>query len=352
MATAAAVAPDLDVFAGPMLAAVGGDAEGLEFLTSHRGLSHSLLAVPVIALAIAGVWWCVRRWRARCRAGKGVSPGEEGGGPSPPFLLLYAGVFVACLSHPLLDWCTTYGTQLFSPVTSRRFAADVVPIVDIFYTPLLLVTLVGCAVVRRVKRWDGRRASLIVGWAGFSLSVAYLATGHVLHERAVGIARGVAAETMTAPGGGPAAIRRADAYPALGSILAWRTVVETDAGRWQVARVRPLARPPVEPDRVRAAADAAGPWVDRARALPAAEVYGWFAMDRLRAAYEREGQEHVVTLHDMRYGYRPDRLESLWPLVIRFGPGGRVRGVRRLAPRSRRGFGELVADAWDDIWGR
>jgi hypothetical protein len=173
-----------------------------------------------------------------------------------------------------------------------------------------------------------------------------------MHERAVGIARGLAAETMTAPDGGPAAIRRADAYPALGSILAWRTVVETDAGRWQVARVRPLARQPVEPERVHEAADAAGPWVDRARALPAAEVYGWFAMDRLRAAYERDGAEHVVTLHDMRYGYRPDRLESLWPLVVRFGPGGEVRGVRRLTPRSRRGFGELVSDAWDDIWGR
>jgi inner membrane protein len=350
VAAAAAVAPDLDVFAGPMLAAVGRDAQGLGYITAHRGLSHSLLAVPLIALAVAGLWWWGRRWIERRRAARRAADGA-GGGPGPPFLLLYACVFVAVLSHPLLDWCTTYGTQLFSPVTSRRFAADVVPIVDILYTPLLVLTLVGCAVVRRMKRWDGRRASLAVGWVGFGLSVAYLASGHVLHERAVEMARGLAEETMTAPDGGPAAIRRADAYPALGSILAWRTVVETDAG-WQVARVRPLAREPVEPDRVHAVADAAGPWVDRARSLRAAHVYAWFAMDRLRAEHRRDGEEHVVTLHDMRYGYRPDRLESLWPLVVRFGPDGQVRQVRRLTPRSRRGMGEMIADAWDDIWGR
>ena len=350
VAAAAAVAPDLDVFAGPMLAAVGRDDEGLAYIAAHRGLSHSLLAVPLIALAIAGLWWWGRRWIERRRAAHRAADGP-GGGPGPPFRLLYACVFVAVLSHPLLDWCTTYGTQLFSPVTSRRFAADVVPIVDILYTPLLVLTLVGCAVVRRVKRWDGRRASLAVGWVGFGLSVAYLASGHVLHERAVTIARTLAEETMTAPDGGPAALRRADAYPALGSILAWRTVVETDAG-WQVARVRPLAREPVEPDRVHVACDATGPWVDRARSLRAARVYAWFAMDRLRAEHRRDGEDQIVTLHDMRYGYRPDRLESLWPLVVRLGPDGEVRQVRRLTPRGRRSLGEMVADAWDDIWGK
>jgi len=331
---AAAVAPDLDVFAGPLLAAVGSDSDGIGYLTVHRGLSHSLLAAPVIALAIAGLWYGARRWWQRRK-------GDAG--PAPPFLLIYACTFAAVLSHPLLDWCTTYGTQLLSPLTSRRFAADVVPIVDIIYTPLLVLTLVGCAIVRCVRRWDGRRASLAVGWIGFGLSVAYLGAGHLMHERAVSLARG-----LTPPG---ATVRRADAYPALGSILAWRTVVETDAG-WHVARVRPLGRQPAPPGRVHVAPEATGPWVDRARALPAAETYAWFAMGRVRAAYRREGDKHVVTLHDMRYGYRPDEVESLWPLEIRFGPDGEVRRVHRFTPRSHRGFGELVGDAWDDTWGR
>jgi len=335
VAAAAAVAPDLDVFTGPLMALMGRETNGLDRLAFHRGLSHSLLAVPVMALVIAGLWWAVVRWFRRRRG--------RADGPGPPFLIMYACVFLAVLSHPLLDWCTSYGTQLFSPVTARRFAADVVPIVDIFYTPLLVLTLVGCALARRVKRWDGRRVSLAVGWIGFGLSVAYLASGHVLHERAVAIARGLAP-----PG---TAVRRADAYPALGSILTWRTVVQADGG-WQVARVRPLAAPPVRPGEVHDAADAADPWVDRARSLPEARIYTWFAMDRVRAEREPGGGGHAVRLHDMRYGLRPDAPESLWPLVVRFGPDGNVLEVHRLSPRRDLSLGRLAADAWDDIWGR
>jgi hypothetical protein len=234
----------------------------------------------------------------------------------------------------------------------------VVPIVDIFYTPLLVLTLVTCAVVRRVKRWDGRRASLAIGWAGFALSVGYLVAGHAMHERAVTVARRLVRDTHAAEAAGgasetgeDAAIRRAEAYPALGSILTWRTVVET-ADRWQVARVRPLAAEPVEAARVHTAGSASGTWVDRARGLPAARAYAWFAMGRIRAEYRRDGDEHVVTLHDMRYGPRPDDPASLWPLVVRFGPDGQVRGARRLAPRGRGDLGRFLSDAWADMWGR
>ena len=30
----------------------------------------------------------------------------------------------------MLDWCTTFGTQLLAPVSRARFALDAIPIVD------------------------------------------------------------------------------------------------------------------------------------------------------------------------------------------------------------------------------
>ena len=331
VAAGAALVPDLDVFAGPVLRAAGFEAGGLGHWVVHRGLSHSLLMVPVFALPIAALWWWVRRRKSRTR--------PRASAPAP-FWLLYAGVFVAILSHPLLDWCTSYGTQLLAPLSRARLAADCVPIVDVIYTPLLVLTLLGCLVVRKMKRLNGPRASLAVGWIGFGLSVAYLAGGWVLHERAVEVARGLAkGETVV----------QADAYPALGSIFLWRTVVETESG-WQVARVRPLAAEAARTARVNSVREDAGPWVERARALPEVRTFAWFAMRRVRAAYRKEGGEHVVELHDMRYGLRPESTESLWPLRVRFSDAGEVLEVKRLSSRQRMDPWRAVAEAWGDLW--
>ena len=45
------------------------------------------------------------------------------------------------LSHPLLDWFTTYGTQLLAPFSRHRFAIDGVGIVDPFYSLTLIAGL-------------------------------------------------------------------------------------------------------------------------------------------------------------------------------------------------------------------
>lgn len=336
MAAAAAVAPDLDIFVAPLLALSGAEMDGLEHVSSHRGVTHSLVAAPVLALAIAGLWWWARR---RVHEARSQSPGGTDTRP-PPFRLLYGCTLVAVLSHPLLDWCTSYGTQLLAPFSSARYAADAIGIIDVLYTSLLLATLLACWIARRITGTVARRATRAVGWAGFALSVAYLGAGRLLHDASVRQARAAVGEG--------AEIVRADAYPAVGAIFLWRTVVETPEA-WVVNRVRPLTG--YDPRRQKRVAKQSGPWIERARALPETERYAWFAMGRVRATHRRMDGQHVVEVHDMRYGWPLSSPESLWPLVVRFSAEGEVREVARVRrQRGGEGFGSMVEAMWDDVW--
>jgi len=344
-AAAAAVAPDLDVFIVPLMELTGAETEFMAVSRYHRGISHSLFAVPVIAAAAAGVWWLLgRRARRRARANPPLEPpAPDGAAPQrgpPGFGWLLACCFVAVLSHPLLDWCTSYGTQILLPLTDTRYAIDAAPIIDLIYTPILIVTLVACWAVRKIKA-DPRRASLAVGWAGFALSVAYLATGRVLHDAAVARARQLASG---------ATIVRADAYPAIGTIFLWRTVVETDRD-WRVTRLRPLQPLPAEKLRSDTAPKIDNAWIRRAADLPAVRTFRWFAMGRARAAYEVVDARHVITFHDMRYGFPLESADSMWALRVEFDAAGKAVHVASQRRHGRRGgFRRAIRRSWDDLW--
>ena len=137
-----ATLPDLDVLFDH------GDA--VANMTFHRAESHALLyltlATPLLAWAIArlhGERHLLARW--------GVA------------------VWLALVTHPLLDAMTIYGTQLLLPFTDHPFAVGSLFVVDPLYTlPLLLGNVVLLA-TRGSPR--GHRAN----WAGLVLSTAYAA---------------------------------------------------------------------------------------------------------------------------------------------------------------------------------
>ena len=172
VAALAAYSPDVDSFVAPLARHMGYDVGDMSGMVFHRGLGHSLMMVPVIALIFAALWWFIRRKLLRKNTQDNRHP--------PTFRLLYACTFVAVLSHPLLDLLTSYGIQLFAPITSGRYAIDTVAIIDVFYSSILIITLVACYVVRKVSR-PARRTALIIGWAGFLLSCGYLAAGRATH---------------------------------------------------------------------------------------------------------------------------------------------------------------------------
>lgn len=78
--------------------------------------------------------------------------------------------FWAIFTHPLLDSCTTYGTQLFQPFWDYRVALNNVSVVDPLYTVPFIICLVVASQMRR-----GSLSRRIINWAGIAISSSYLA---------------------------------------------------------------------------------------------------------------------------------------------------------------------------------
>jgi len=322
-----AMLPDLDIFAAPLMRAVGVEVGPFDSMRTHRGISHSLLFSPLLALATAGAWYALRRKQ---------------------FGWLYLCCLAAAASHPLLDWCTSYGTQLLAPLSDRRFAADVVPIIDILYTPILIVTLMTCWLLRRFGP-RAARAATRVGWGGFLLSVAYLAAGRVMHD--VAVARGLDAYATVHPSAAldtPPPSVTAEAYPTIGSIFVWRVVVRAPDG-WYVGRTHTLFDRPVKLTRRGSDDD---PFVRAALADPNVQTFRWFTGGNLRAVSRVDDGQRIVELHDMRYGIRTDSPESLWYARVTLDDTGRVRAVqRRHNFRNRsRPLGRAARMAWQELF--
>ena len=196
----------------------------LAFIRYHRGFTHSLVAVPLFALA-------------------GALLGRVLGGPRwfrPLFIL---GI-VVLLSHLLLDLATSYGTQLLSPFSRRRFSLDWIFIIDPYFTALLLA---GVIAALAFPLW-GPRAG-----AGFLAAAAvYLLVCASYHHQALDLARRVFPEAN--PGGqtvaalpqpfscrrwqliaaGPAEIRQAFVQ------LPWAAVLGQKAAGGQAPAVAPV----------------------------------------------------------------------------------------------------------------
>jgi inner membrane protein len=110
-------APDIDVFLGWAPWAP---------LATHRGWTHSFFGgVLVLPLGLAGLLWLLDRWQLR-RGGRFKS------GLEMRFGWLVALSYIGCLTHPLLDWQTSYAIQLFTPFDKHWYHNDSLFIVDIW----------------------------------------------------------------------------------------------------------------------------------------------------------------------------------------------------------------------------
>lgn len=163
----------------------------VSYLRHHRGLTHSLAALPLFALLGGLLAWRLggRRWF------------------KPIFLL---GTLVLA-SHLLLDGATSYGTQLLSPFSRRKFSLDLLFIVDPYLT-LILGTGALAAVLW--PHWR-RLAALSLGLAG-----GYLLLCAFYQHHALELAHRL---------GGPETVRVA-ALPQPLSCRRWHLVAASPAG--------------------------------------------------------------------------------------------------------------------------
>lgn len=112
-------APDIDVFV-PLAFPV----DGIEF---HRGPLHGIFAWPFLAAAIVAILWVLDR----------LFPPREGAIPFRPGAL-FAVAFLAVLTHPFLDWLTTYAIAIFAPLSWRWYSGNAIFIIDWVYWLLMI----------------------------------------------------------------------------------------------------------------------------------------------------------------------------------------------------------------------
>jgi inner membrane protein len=145
-------APDIDVFA-PLAFPV----DGIEF---HRGPLHAIFAWPFLAAAIVGILWLVDRYKPR---GPDALPFR----PGPLFVV----ALLAVLTHPFLDWLTTYAIALLAPVSWRWSSGNAIFIVDWVYWLLMTAGVAWSAIRWRRKMPRAGRPAQIAG----ALMMAYIA---------------------------------------------------------------------------------------------------------------------------------------------------------------------------------
>lgn len=137
----------------------------LSYLNHHRGMTHSVLLLPVWALllswAFAGLW----RGRYSWQSFYGVSA---------------IGIGI----HILGDIITAYGTMILAPFSMTKFAFPTTFIIDPWFTGIILFSLL----LGWVFRQHARRIA-IVGLAVLVSFVGYQAT---LHNKALALARAYA----------------------------------------------------------------------------------------------------------------------------------------------------------------
>src|SRR5262245_31466640 len=113
-----AIFPDSDVLRDML------SKDPLLIITWHRSYTHSLLMLPLFALALAAI----TRWIAK-----------KFGWESPSYAALTGIYAIGIASHILLDLVTTFGTMVWSPLSWSRPAWDLVFIVDFTLTGILLI---------------------------------------------------------------------------------------------------------------------------------------------------------------------------------------------------------------------
>ncbi|MFY9725195.1 MAG: metal-dependent hydrolase [Bryobacteraceae bacterium] len=266
-------APDIDVLAGL--------AGPLAYLRYHRGLTHALAAMPVMALlSVAAVRLAGRKplyW-----------PGAM------------AAAMLGVAVHLLLDWTNIYGERLLLPFSGRWLRLDSTSVIDLWIWAIAAVALVGPFLARMVgseiasgaakPRHHGRGAAVFALAAIMALDCGRL----VLHGRAVAML-----DARIYQGDSPA---RVAALPNPFNPLRWRGLAETPgfyavadldvAGNFDPTRALILYKPDPDP-----ALDAAA----RSPVFRQFLRFNQYPLWRVTPASTLEGGK-LVELFDLRFG--------------------------------------------------
>jgi inner membrane protein len=210
--TLAAEAPDLDVFW-----TLRGPVAGFEH---HRGITHTFLGAPVVALAVTVVVWLWHRSRRKQPT------------LAPRWALLWLLSLLAVLSHIFLDWTNNYGVRPFFPFNPRWYSLDIAFILEPVIFAALLTALVVPSIFGLADREIGAGKPLFRG-RGWAIAAMVL-IGIDLGVRAVEHHRALRMISNTRFGDQPLLRAGAEPYPV--DPFLWFAVAET-AGYYQTGSV-------------------------------------------------------------------------------------------------------------------
>jgi inner membrane protein len=201
--TLAAEAPDIDVLWG-----FRGPVANFEH---HRGVTHTFLGAPVVALAVTIVVWLWHRSRSRPPT------------VAPRWALLWLLSLLAVFSHIFLDWTNNYGVRPFFPFNPRWYALDIAFILEPVIFAALLLGLVVPAILGLADREIGAGKTLFRG-RGWAIAAMVL-VGIDLGVRAVEHHRALHLISNTRFGDQSVLRTGAEPYPV--NPFHWFAVVET-----------------------------------------------------------------------------------------------------------------------------
>jgi inner membrane protein len=234
--TLAAEAPDLDT-----LWSIGGPVATFQH---HRGITHTLIGLPLDGLIVLGIVWVVHRWRVRRGARAAALAIQAGPRADQPIVrpltaaplrwgLLFVFALIASLSHILLDWTNNYGVRPFFPFNPRWYAGSFVFIFEPVMFAVLLAALLAPLLFGLIGSEVGARRPVFRGrgWAIFALLAIAGLWGWRWFEREAALQLASTADygPQTADGAPapPPQILRMTASPYPVNPFRWHTVVET-----------------------------------------------------------------------------------------------------------------------------
>lgn len=295
--------PDLDVFID--------HGDPIRNMVLHRAETHApfwltLFSLP-FAAAIArlhGEWARWRRW--------------------------WLAMWLALVTHPLLDGMTVYGTQLGLPFTDHPYGVGSMFIIDPLYTVPLLAGALWALGSR------GSRTGLRANAAGLLLSTAYLGWSVVAQQHVTQIARAaLAAQGIEA--------ERLLVTPTAFNTVLWRVVAVSGAHYHEGFYSLRDPEPSLAFDRF-----------ERGTAL-VPELQGIDGVQRIMAFshgfYKLHPQGQRLLITDLRMGQEPtytfsfavaERRSAVQPLATPQQLGMRIDLQRGLAWLWRRAQGELL----------
>jgi inner membrane protein len=246
--------PDIDSIAG-----LWGTAA---YLDHHRGITHSLIGVPVFALLVSGVMYFF----------------------SEKFWPTYAIALISMATHPALDYLNSYGLRPLLPWSRKWFYGDAVDIIDPYLDFVLLIGILAGVWSPRIKRG--------AAWVSLVLAGLYIGARVELHAMALSKLNNQASQIS--------GVQTSAALPRMLNPELWNGIIETNRTITQLPIYALREQFPPGDRAIRLNRGPSGDVVAHAANAPSAAALLRFARFPITRV-EQLSSEYRVTFFDFRF---------------------------------------------------